>query len=184
MQKQDILGFSLMQLLTVVTIIGILSAITVPAYTTYIMRTNVSKMVSLWNECRDAAAKDYLKNNAFSTTTLDCLGGITHGSTTGNKLSKFFSDADDTKHWITYFTSGLTTTTGEPKLFSEVIMPKVARRDKLYANDQGVLYFGMSVINKQILYCCGTWNNAGKDVDPSLLVTGCQDQVLTDCFNK
>lgn len=184
MQKQDTLGFSLIQLLTVVAIICILSAITVPAYTKYIMRTNVSKMVSLWNECRDAATTDYLKNNAFSTTTLDCLGGVTQGNTTSNKLSKLFSNADDAKHWVTYYTAGLTTTTGEPKLYSAVIMPKVARKDKLYGNDQGVLYFGMSVINKQILYCCGTWNNAGVDVDPSLLVTGCQDQVLTDCFNK
>jgi prepilin-type N-terminal cleavage/methylation domain-containing protein len=178
-------GFSLIELLTVVVIIAIISAVAVPSYKKSVMRAQVSKMVSLWEECKDAATKDYLKNQVFNAASLDCLGGLTQGNTKiPNKLSKYFTEADDTKHWITYYSYGLTTTTGEPKLYSAVIMPGVARADKLYGNDQGALYFGMSVVNKKIYYCCGTWNNGSADVDTSLLVPGCTNQVLTDCYNK
>lgn len=75
-------GFTLVELMIVVTVIGILAAIVYPSYQEYVMRSNRSEGMAFLN---DAAARQerYLsQNNAFATTATQ-LGYSTSSSPTG-----------------------------------------------------------------------------------------------------
>jgi len=68
-------GFTLIELMIVVAIIGILAAIAIPQYQNYIARAQISESVSLLGAAKTPIAEFVASNGAFpATTDLDELG--------------------------------------------------------------------------------------------------------------
>jgi type IV pilus assembly protein PilE len=65
MNKQHIKGFTLVELLVVVAIVGILSAIAIPQYSEYVRRGKVSEATGALGELRLRAEKYYSDNRTY-----------------------------------------------------------------------------------------------------------------------
>jgi type IV pilus assembly protein PilA len=75
-------GFTLIELMIVVAIIGILAAVAIPAYQDYIARSQVSEAVSLMGSSKTPLA-EYFADKGFWPSALSEVLGNTSGKYTG-----------------------------------------------------------------------------------------------------
>ena len=62
-------GFTLIELMIVVAIIGILAAVALPAYQDYTVRAKMSEVILAASQCRTSVTETYQSNNAASLPT-------------------------------------------------------------------------------------------------------------------
>src|SRR5258708_3150190 len=70
-------GFTLIELMIVVAIIGILAAVAIPAYQDYIARAQVSEAVSLLGSGKTPMAEYFASQGAWPTFASDVMGNTT-----------------------------------------------------------------------------------------------------------
>ena len=86
MKKQLQQGFTLIELMIVVAIIGILAAIAIPAYQNYTIRAQVSEGMSLADGAKTAITEYYTNHGAFPSQNASS-GLASAGSIVGNYVA-------------------------------------------------------------------------------------------------
>ena len=65
MMRSGTSGFTLIELMIVVAIIGILAAIAIPAYQDYVVRSKISEGLNFIDHAKTTVSESYLANNAW-----------------------------------------------------------------------------------------------------------------------
>jgi type IV pilus assembly protein PilA len=82
MKRQLQKGFTLIELMIVVAIIGILAAVALPAYQDYTVRAKMSEVILAASQCRTSVTETYQTNNAASLPVAGKWGCESATSTT------------------------------------------------------------------------------------------------------
>jgi type IV pilus assembly protein PilA len=105
-------GFTLIELMIVVAIIGILAAVALPAYQDYTIRAKMSEVILAASACRTSITEVYQSGNSVSITAGNWGCEVTTGSAPGG-ASKYVSTIDtDVNGKVSVVIQGIPNVTG------------------------------------------------------------------------
>ena len=155
-------GFTLIELMIVVAIIGILAAIAIPAYQNYTIRAQVTEGLNLMDGWKTMAAEFYANNGTFPTTAQVLASGQVTG------VGKYVTG-------ITSNLGGITATYGGAQANAKIAGQTLSLNAYTNLNNDVVWVCGNAAL------VVGATLPAGDVVGPSTLATLTPQYVPTVC---
>ena len=97
--KRQMAGFTLLELMIVVAIIGIISAIAYPSYQEYVLRGNRSEGQAFLNDAAARQERYYAQNNTYADTAAKL--GYANNNSSSSKYTLAISNVSATTYTLT-----------------------------------------------------------------------------------
>lgn len=97
--KRQMAGFTLIELMIVVAIIGIISAIAYPSYQEYVLRGNRSEGQAFLNDAAARQERYYAQNNTYADTAAKL--GYANNNSSSSKYTLAISNVSATTYTLT-----------------------------------------------------------------------------------
>ncbi|HSX20655.1 MAG TPA: prepilin-type N-terminal cleavage/methylation domain-containing protein [Gammaproteobacteria bacterium] len=169
MRKKGIQGFTLMELMATLLIIGIILAVSGPVYTSFTIKSRFAEVLGIINGYRNDLATAYLDNDKFPSSFSN-LTVSTYNAVSSPVLQQIYYGVSTNSQaaYLRFYTKNLgilgyvqSNTSGATGISCRITM--VAR----------------IVSTGQIQYSCGQWDGSTMDVPLTYLPSGCQDTNLS-----
>ena len=151
-KNKRVQGFSLIELMVVIAIIGVLAAVAVPSYRTYVDKARVSEAITLFDKYKVELINKYNEDSAFP----DSLNGVGVGQAKGSHI------VQDRITNMYYNKSA----EGNVRIVLQVSLPSEGTKwvDLVLKNCNGI-----------IESYCGSCDGAGTNISLELLPGSCQN---------
>ena len=164
-------GFTLIELMIVVAIIGILAAVALPAYQDYTKRAKMSEVVLAASACRTAITEASQTGLAAALTTADGFG-CGEGGTSAAKISQYVRT-------VSTSTAGVITVTADKidaaNIDGRTIKLQPYRTGEMAAGDISAANDFVTGTNKPVKgWKCGPFGTAATDIAIKYLPASCR----------